>query len=128
MCGYEIKNSRFTGFSPQGQRGLWCSVYQSSDHRIIITESAIDALSFHALHGHQNDFYLSIGGQLGKRQLLLIQRTIKNISEGVSLFVAVDNDEKGNDYSHILQDSLAGITITRLLPQSKDWNDDLQAA
>ena len=124
ICGYEIKNTHFTGFSPHGHRGLWCSVYQPSDHRIIITESAIDALSFHALHGHQNDFYLSIGGQLGKKQLSLIQRSIKNVSGDV--VVAFDNDQKGNEYSRILHDSNGSISITRLVPTAKDWNDDLR--
>ncbi len=126
VCGYEIKNSNFTGFSPHGKRGLWCSVYQPSAHRIIITESAIDALSFHALHGRQHDLYLSIGGQLGKKQLSLIQRSIKNVSGDV--VVAFDNDEKGNQYASILKELLQGIELTRWLPTAKDWNDDLRAS
>jgi hypothetical protein len=126
VCGYEIKNSHFTSFAPHGQRRLWCSVYHPSNQRIIITESAIDALSFHALHGNESDFYLSIGGQLGKKQLSLIQRLLENIS-GV-LVLAFDNDLKGNEYFQILDDFLNGsITITRLLPIAKDWNDDLRS-
>ena len=127
VCGYEIKNFRFTGFSPHGLRGLWCSVWQPNYNRLIITESGIDALSFHALHGHENDFYLSIGGQLGKRQLSLIQRAITNISNDATLFVAFDNDVKGHQYASILQKVLHLIELTRLLPQAKDWNEDLQA-
>ncbi len=126
ICGYEIKNSRFTGFSPYGHRGLWCSVWQPNHNHLIITESAIDALSFHALHGQGNDFYLSIGGQLGKKQLSLIQRAITNISNDVTLLVAFDNDIKGHQYASILEKVVQGIELTRLLPQTKDWNEDLQ--
>ncbi len=44
ICGYEIKNSHFT-FAPGGKRGLWCSVWSTLSVNLVITESAIDALS-----------------------------------------------------------------------------------
>ena len=45
-----------------------------------------------------------------------------------SLFVAFDNDAKGHEYASILQKVLHLIEFNRLLPQAKDWNDDLQTA
>ncbi|HEX4594249.1 MAG TPA: DUF3991 domain-containing protein [Bryobacteraceae bacterium] len=45
LCGYEIKNRRFTGFAAGGEKGLWFSHTRCDDRRLILAESAIDALS-----------------------------------------------------------------------------------
>src|SRR6266700_152596 len=45
LCGYEIKNTGFTGFAAGGAKGLWFSHTGPDDRRLILTESAIDALS-----------------------------------------------------------------------------------
>jgi Protein of unknown function (DUF3991) len=49
VCGFEIKNVNFTGFSANGTRGLWCSIPSPHDTALILTESAIDAFSYEAL-------------------------------------------------------------------------------
>jgi len=49
LCGYEIKNQRFTGFARGGQKGLWLSHCRPHDRRLVVAESAIDALSHAAL-------------------------------------------------------------------------------
>src|SRR5947207_1758165 len=48
LCGYEIKNCGFTGFAAGGQKGLWFSHTQPDDRRLVLAESAIDALSYAA--------------------------------------------------------------------------------
>jgi hypothetical protein len=45
LCGYEIKNPGFTGFAAGGKKGLWFSHTQPDDWRLVLTESAIDALT-----------------------------------------------------------------------------------
>jgi hypothetical protein len=45
LCGYEIKNTGFTGFSAGGTKGLWFSHVRADDNRLVFCESAIDALS-----------------------------------------------------------------------------------
>ncbi len=44
LCGYEIKNRGFTGFAARGQKGLWFSHARPDDRRLVLAESAIDAL------------------------------------------------------------------------------------
>ena len=58
-CGYEIKNKGFTGFSAGGDKGLWVSRCFAGDESLVIAESAIDALSFHALHKWKTARYVS---------------------------------------------------------------------
>ena len=49
LCGYEIKNRGFTGFASGGCKGLWFSHKQTDDNRLVLAESAIDALSYATL-------------------------------------------------------------------------------
>jgi len=49
LCGYEIKNRGFTGFAAGGEKGLWFSHTGADDRRLVLAESAIDALSYGAL-------------------------------------------------------------------------------
>jgi hypothetical protein len=55
LCGYEIKNRGFTGFAVGGQKGLWLSHARPDDRRLVLAESAIDALSHAALFPDEED-------------------------------------------------------------------------
>ena len=84
MCGYEIKNGGFTGFAAGGQKGLWFSHTQPADRRLVLTESAIDALSYAALFPDAEDQtrYASLGGKPSSRQRTLVQATIASYRQG----------------------------------------------
>jgi hypothetical protein len=62
LSGYELKNQNFTGFAVGGEKGLWMSHADSADHRLVVAESAIDALSYAALFLDAGTRYASIGG------------------------------------------------------------------
>ena len=133
IVGFEKKNQNFAGFSPHGRRGLWTSVPQKTDTQLVITESAIDALSFHALYADEQNRYLSIGGQLGKKQTELIKRAANKLPEGSTIVIAVDSDQQGEKYAQEIRNALRGSGgrkqgITRMVPTAKDWNDDLKAS
>jgi hypothetical protein len=72
LCGYELKNRNFTGFAPGGEKGLWSSHERESDTRLVLAESAIDALSHAVLFPDGGARYKSIGGQTNPRQPDLI--------------------------------------------------------
>ncbi|MBI2690158.1 MAG: DUF3991 domain-containing protein [Acidobacteria bacterium] len=63
LCGYEIKNRGFTGFARGGEKGLWLSHREDGDNRLVLAESAIDALSHAALFPAPATRYASIGGE-----------------------------------------------------------------
>ena len=47
ICGFEIKNSNgFTGFAAGGTKGLWLSQERPDDNSLVVSESAIDSLSY----------------------------------------------------------------------------------
>jgi hypothetical protein len=71
LCGYEIKNRGFTGFAAGGQKGMWFSHARPDDKRLVLAESAIDALSHAALFPDAEDQtrYASLGGKPSSRQI-----------------------------------------------------------
>jgi len=141
LCGYEIKNCGFTGFAAGGQKGLWFSRAQPDDRRLILAESAIDALSYAALFPDAQDQtrYASLGGKPSSRQASLLQATIAKLPAGAEIVAAFDADDAGRKLVEMLREIVAGsglrtgrsdlILETRLpADEGEDWNQVLQNA
>ena len=131
VCGWEIKNHGFTGFSKGGEKGLWFSRTKPTDTALVIAESAIDALSYAALHPDDKARYFSIGGELNSRQPALIAAALEKMPRPAVVILATDNDEAGHKFAATIQ-SLAppgpGLEFHCPLPKiGKDWNDELKA-
>jgi 5S rRNA maturation endonuclease (ribonuclease M5) len=121
ISGYEIKNNDFTGFSKHGEKSLWYSSNLKNAEKIIITESAIDALSHAELKGTDKTVaYISIGGSMRPEQLELIKKVVG----GKDVVIATDNDEAGNKYAEKIREFAPNAL--RDTPKLKDWNDDLR--
>ncbi len=130
LCGFELKNQGFTGFAPGGVKGLWCSRTTSADRRLVFTESAIDALSFHVLHGDDDARYFSIGGNLNPQQPGLLRGAMEKMPEGAVIILAFDRDPAGEKLAEEVR-ALApvGRQVRRMVPDAgtgKDWNDILR--
>ena len=129
VAGWEIKNRGFTGFAKGGTKGLWFSCISRADLRLVIAESALDALSYAALFPDANARYFSTGGSLNPDQPALIARAMAKILSPAVIVLATDNDPAGHALAATLQ-SLApsSAEIQRPLPTiGKDWNDQLKA-
>ena len=130
ICGYEIKNKGFTGFAPGGMKGLWSSRIRENDNQLVLVESAIDAFSYHILHGDNRTRYVSTGGELNPRQPGLIREAIGKMPEDILILLAFDYDKGGEK---IAEEVRAVIPLERqnrrILPDvgtGKDWNDMLK--
>jgi hypothetical protein len=127
LSGYEIKNKHFTGFSKGGTKSVWPSRIRSSDLRLVITESAIDALSYHQLKGDKHTRYMSVGGQITKQQESVLTMAINKMAQGSHIVAAFDNDMAGNEFAKGLKQTNLGADIRREVPDyGKDWNDQLK--
>ena len=127
LTGYSIKNSNFTGFSSGGTKTLWQSNQRESDRQIVITESAIDALSYHQLFGKDNPHtrYIATSGTMSNYQLELISTAMKEMTQlGGEIVIATDNDDLGNKMAKTLVEvAPENSKVYRHQPQySKDWN------
>jgi len=141
LCGYEIKNGGFTGFAAGGQKGLWFSHTQLADRRLVLTESAIDALSYATLFPDADDqtHYASLGGKPSSRQTALVQATIASLPAGAEIVAAFDADDAGRQLVEVIREAVAGVAnrpgrndliFKAQLPakEGEDWNQVLQNA
>ena len=132
LCGYEIKNRGFTGFSPGGTKGLWLSHERPDDNRLVFCESAIDALSYAALYPDERARYASIGGKPNPAQPELIRAAIARMPSNSEIVAAMDADADGGKLAEIVREAvqLTGRDDLTYIFQEpfgwKDWNDQLR--
>jgi hypothetical protein len=132
VCGYEIKNRGFTGFAKGGSKGLWLSHTEPDDRRLVLCESAIDALSHAVLFPDARTRYASIGGQMNPAQTELIRVAVATMPTGAAIIAAMDADEQGGKLAEIVGRAveLSGRGDLRFTveqpPGVKDWNDQLR--
>lgn len=133
LCGYEIKNSGFTGFAPGGTKGLWGSRKEEDDERLVIAETAIDALSYAALRGHERTRFVSVAGELNTIQPGLLSLAIEKIPPEGAVVLALDNDDGGDRLAAKVTEtfSAAGrndlaLVQDRPATRGTDWNDALR--
>lgn len=132
LCGYEMKNAGFTGFSTGGTKGLWLSIETFDDRRLVFCESAIDALSHAALFGEAQTRFASISGNPNARQPALIQAAIERLPLGSDVIAAMDADEDGRRLAGVIEDSFkaarrADLRFFAHEPTGfKDYNDQLR--
>lgn len=131
VCGYEIKNHNFTGFAPGGEKGLWMSRCFPDDRKLVIAESAIDALSFHGLHKDKDARYVSTAGEWNPNTSLLLQKSVEALP-GAVIVLAFDNDKQGYEYEAkiraLFKDCENELCIAYPSLQGSDWNDQLKTA
>ena len=129
LCGFEVKNKGFTGFASGGVKGLWYSQAKATDGRLVLVESAIDAMSFHALQGDMFTRYMSTGGELNPQQPTLLRGAMEKLHPSAVVVLAFDNDEGGDKIAGEVEAvAPAGRKLLRVRPEgAKDWNQILKA-
>jgi hypothetical protein len=128
LSGYEVKNSEFTGFAGGGTKSVWYSTNIGRADRLVIAETAIDALSHAESVGRPTDAYSSFAGSMSSEQLDILKTVLSNAYEaGQTLVIATDNDKPGADFENQLRElAPVGMTIERDAPKfGNDWNDSL---
>ena len=129
LCGFEVKNKGFTGFASGGVKGLWYSQAKTTDGRLVLVESAIDAMSFHALQGDMFTRYMSTGGELNSQQPTLLRGAMEKLHPSAVVVLAFDDDEGGDKIAGEVEAvAPAGRKLLRVRPEgAKDWNQILKA-
>ena len=128
LCGFEKRNRTFKGFANLGQKGLWLSNVLPGDQSLVVGESAIDCISHHVLFPAPERRYASFAGGLNPEQPDLILQQLKSLSAHGELICITHDDEPGNRYANVLEEtaSKAGWTFVLDRPIGvKDWNDAL---
>jgi len=132
LCGYEIKNRGFTGFASGGTKGLWSSHEEATDTRLVVCESAIDALSHAALFPAPETRYASIGGQMNPLRPELVRAAAARMPADSEIVAAMDADTEGRKLADVVRQAveLSGRTDLSFRVNEpsgfKDWNDQLR--
>jgi hypothetical protein len=127
FAGFESKNHGWTSFSPGGVKALWRSCSLPGDSRLVLVESAIDALSFHQLHQEPRTSYASTAGSMSEHQRSLLRDVLRAMPAGSQVVLAFDRDPAGEKLADEVR-ALGGAEFSRLRsPIGKDWNDCLQS-
>lgn len=129
LAGYEIKNKGFTGFSKNGTKAVWHSANISTAPRVLIVESAIDAMSHAQLTSEKEVAYLSTGGSMSEHQRDLVRGVLaKATGRGAEIVLATDRDEAGRKLmQEVMRLAPAGAKLFCQEPSNgKDWNEQLQ--
>ena len=99
--------------------------YQGDSEQLFVFEAPIDMLSFLCLYPKDwtKHSYLSLGGVAGKALTHFLSEHL----DIRRIFLCLDNDNAGNEGCTRLSSELPeGLTVLRLLPAMKDWNEVLQ--
>lgn len=129
LAGFELKNEGFTGFSRNGRKAVWGSGNLAHASRVVLVESAIDAMSHAQLCQDKDAAYLSTGGSMSNHQRELVRSVlVKTAGRGAEIVIATDNDEGGEKLAEELSRLVpAGLCrCRREIPSCKDWNDQLK--
>ena len=133
LSGYELKNVGFTGFASGGSKALWLSQELPGDKRLVICESAIDALSHAVLFPDNASRYASIGGKPNPQQPELVRAAAARMPPDCEIVSAMDADEDGAKLAEVVRKAVAltgrmDLRFTLHEPFGfKDWNDQLRA-
>lgn len=135
VCGFEIKNENFTGFSPGGAKGLWCSRAIEGDTTLVITETAIDALSYAALKGKDGMRYVSTGGEISPQQGDLLRSAFLKLPRDGRVILALDHDPGGEKlgsriqeiYNDLKDQHPLDLRLDQPTKAGTDWNDVLRS-
>ena len=95
---------------------FWYFMEGKNPTKVYITEGAIDAISLYELLNHESAMYASLHG-VGNHQI--IDRILAE--ERYEVVLAVDNDHSG------FLCRVRYPILSSLIPEHKDWNEDLQA-
>jgi len=129
IVGYEIRNKQYKHMVEGSKRSfcVWHSNIPDTLDRIVLTESPIDALSYHQLKGEKNTLYVAFSGAVGDDQIATVKAIIKraNLSPDFQFISAVDNDNAGRGYTEKFKKAFAE-KITVDTPSLKDFNEVLK--
>lgn len=133
ITGAEMRGPEYQGFTNGGTKTLFYFIGGIDQvTRLVIVESAIDALSFAALDPITNGtLYVSTGGGIGPETIVSLEEVMKKliIRNNVMIEIGTDKDQAGNNFADLLYDRFQKykLHMRRITPigNTKDWNEVL---
>ena len=101
--------------------------YLGGDNTLYVFEAPIDLLSYISIHPEswQEHNYVACCGTSS----IPVLEMVRQLPQLQQVYLCLDNDDAGHSASERMAALLKeyGLNAVRLVPQQKDWNDDLTA-
>jgi hypothetical protein len=135
LTGIEMRGGDYRNFSAGGGKTLFrLPGGPGRLTRVVVSESAIDALSLAAIEGARQDtLYAATAGGMGPGTVAALGQLLQDLATGPAglLIAATDADTAGRRYAARLEHMAteAGVRFEAILPPGglNDWNDALRA-
>ena len=134
LCGLELKNREKSVLTRGSGKGLWTSCLRESDSCLAVTESGIDAFSYHDLFQPAETAYASVSGSMNEKQFALLIKLVSRFPKLDTIILAVDHDAGGDKIATkielaITESKIFSGSIIRHVPikVGQDWNGHLQS-
>ena len=124
--GWEMRGPHFKGFLAGGVKTAFVLAAHDAAPRIVVCESAIDALSLAALEGFAEDTaYVSTAGGWGEGGTVALDGLLATANQVVA---ATDQDPAGERLAARIERlaSRCSVPYIRQRPTLKDWNEALR--
>lgn len=116
-------NVRFKSFDKGAADGYGFEIVSGKPKSTYFFESAIDAISFAALHSEQSDYRLV--SMAGVKPSVVTETMKRYAISPENIYLCTDNDKAGNEFAEKLIAQYPAMK--RVIPNgAKDWNDILQ--
>ncbi|NPD70271.1 DUF3991 domain-containing protein (plasmid) [Lichenicola cladoniae] len=130
LTNFEMRGPTYRGCPRGGDKTLFrLRAAETTINRLVVTEAAIDALSFASLdHMRPGTLYLSTAGGIGPRAVTALEALLRDLATvpNGKLVIGTDLGEGGDRFAAVLATmaDTAGVWSGRILPfdGAKDWN------
>lgn len=126
ITGWEMRGPRYKGFSKGGGKTLFWLGHPPVADRVVVTESAIDAMSLATIEDWPDGtLYTSTGGGYGPETGAALQAMLPR---NARLVAATDQGTGGELLASRLHElaTAGGTGFGRLRPEADDWNEQLR--
>lgn len=132
VCALELKNEDIGFFVRGSEKTLWRSNVTLSDETLLISETAIDAISYQILHSPNDAFYTATSGGLSPLQADYLTKLFRALTQIKEVILITDNDQGGDTLTgrltQVINQSKFNGSINRHSPdiRGEDWNNVLK--
>lgn len=126
ITGWEMRGPSYKGFSKGGTKTLFWLGHPPVADRVVVTESAIDAMSLASIEDWlDGTLYASTGGGFGPETEAALRGLLP---QHAKLVAATDRGIGGELLAARLEElaGCCGVAFDRLLPEAKDWNEQIK--
>ena len=122
VTGWEVLGEAQTRFFEWGTQSFFLGKTGKTITRVVITQTALEAMSYFQVRGKEGDCYLSLGGTISRKQLDSLRKVGQRFRPVV---MATGGDERGMRLAEEIEREVPGL-LQELPSSGRTWNEEIQ--